>query len=358
MPTAPPIAPSYPIAACPIAMTFQDFYNNERISAVNENTVTYDTVPEQFASFDYRPPQHIADDGQSTRPGDTGYGPRYSMQSIWSVAPPMAILEASLQSGNPRSITDHIIHCHPPPMQNVGINQSGMSYNARILTHSTQSGQVGNTWEAPDIPTMAGMSSELDPFPHIDLHILDLVAMGSGHGNLEETYSRYTPTGVSSAPTPGLQAVGQELVNTQHINGASGSNIATEAPQDGALLTAVTSDAPAYKFRRPRSSTKADSKTTSRRSRAPAVIATTSDDTAEGPIRCKICKKKFSHKQNLNRHVRIAHLGGCKWDCIICGTKISRHDALRRHLDNIHKLSKLEAKHIVRFLGEKMYAAV
>ncbi|KAF9813114.1 hypothetical protein IEO21_05774 [Rhodonia placenta] len=312
-------------------MPFQDFYNNERISAVNENTVTYDTVPEQFASLDYRPPQRIADDGQSTRPGDTENA--------------MAILEASLQSGNPRSITDHIIHCHPPPMQNVGINQSGMSYNARILTHSTQSGQVGNTWEAPDIPTMAGMSSELDPFPHIDLHILDLVAMGSGHGNLEETYSRYTPTG-------------QELVNTQHINGASGSNIATEAPQDGALLTAVTSDAPAYKFRRPRSSTKADSKTTSRRSRAPAVIATTPDDTAEGPIRCKICKKKFSHKQNLNRHVRIAHLGGCKWDCIICGTKISRHDALRRHLDNIHKLSKLEAKHIVRFLGEKMYAAV
>ncbi|KAF9799828.1 hypothetical protein IEO21_10497 [Rhodonia placenta] len=168
--------------------------------------------------------------------------------------------------------------------------------------------------------------------------------MGSGHGDLEEPCSHYTP-------------VGQYINNTRNIN-ASGSRDATEAPQDGALPTAGTSDAPAYIFKRRRSSTKADRKSTSRGTRAPAVIATTPDRTAQGPIRCKICKKKFAHRQNLNRHVRTTHLGGCKWDCIICGTKISRHDALRRHLDNIHKLSGLEAKQIITFVGEKMYAAM
>ncbi|KAF9802707.1 hypothetical protein IEO21_09842 [Rhodonia placenta] len=72
---------------------------------------------------------------------------------------------------------------------------------------------------------------------------------------------------------------------------------------------------------------------TVQRPRAPAVIPTTADDTADGPIKCKVCGKVYAQKQNLNRHAQTTHLGG-----------ISRHDALKRHLDNIHKLSDLEAK--------------
>ncbi|KAF9802706.1 hypothetical protein IEO21_09841 [Rhodonia placenta] len=231
---------------------------------------------------------------------------------------------------------------HPP--QNGTIHQADASYGTWIFSHDRPEGYISIPLVAPDVAAHAAIPIAMDPFAHIDPYILDQIAMGSGTSDIDGP--RYTPSG-------------QDIDNTIHINSASRSNNVTESLAYAcALPTAETSGAPAYKFRRRRSSTKANSKTTSRRSRAPAVIATTPDETTDGPIKCKVCGKKFSHRQNLNRHVRITHLGARKWDCVICSTKNSRHDALKRHLNNIHNLSDLEAKHIVTFVGEKINAAV
>ncbi|EED85870.1 predicted protein [Postia placenta Mad-698-R] len=322
----------------------------------DRNTVTHDMGllhPQPL------PLRHLVGVQQSMRADEThesGYD-LYSMQALGPAPQNIAIHETCLPLGyhHPGSHNPIQYLLHPP--QNGTIHQADASYGKWIFSHDRPEGYISIPLVAPDVAAHAAIPIAMDPFAHIDPYILDQIAMGSGTSDIDGP--RYTPSGVSGASTPGLQDVGQDIDNTIHINSASRSNNVTESLAYAcALPTAETSGAPAYKFRRRRSSTKANSKTTSRRSRAPAVIATTPDETTDGPIKCKVCGKKFSHRQNLNRHVRITHLGARKWDCVICSTKNSRHDALKRHLNNIHNLSDLEAKHIVTFVGEKINAAV
>lgn len=64
----------------------------------------------------------------------------------------------------------------------------------------------------------AEINMDFDPFAHIDLSILEMVASGSRMDDLNGQSSRFTPTSVSSAQTPDLQSVGQEVLSIQHIN--------------------------------------------------------------------------------------------------------------------------------------------
>ncbi|OSX63316.1 hypothetical protein POSPLADRAFT_1139564 [Postia placenta MAD-698-R-SB12] len=324
-------------------MPFQNFYYDAQTHSGYENFATHGMEPAQHTSIDPRslPPGNLSSVRQSVHPdsaAESSYD-LYSMQAFGMAVPPTTINDAYLPPGYYHPMPHSIIRHIPHPTQNIATHQAGISYDAQIRIHYGSDVHIEAPQAAPQVASNTEIPFTMDPFVHIDPCILDLIAAGLGIDDLSGPSSRYTPSRVSSAPTPGLQVVGQEIDNTSHINGASGSNNAT----------AETSAAPPYKLRRRRSSTKANSKTTSRRSRAPAVIATTPDETTDGPIKCKVCGKKFSHRQNLNRHVRITHLGARKWDCVICSTKNSRHDALKRHLNNIHNLSDLEAKHIVTF---------
>ena len=52
---------------------------------------------------------------------------------------------------------------------------------------------------------------------------------------------------------------------------------------------------------------------------------------------CSVCEKTFKHKGNVKSHIESNHIEGASHPCNLCG-KISRsRDALRKHLETMHK---------------------
>lgn len=51
---------------------------------------------------------------------------------------------------------------------------------------------------------------------------------------------------------------------------------------------------------------------------------------------CYFCGKKFTKKQNLNRHINIAHLDLKKYYCEICDKKFGRKAHLDHHIKCKH----------------------
>ncbi|EED80407.1 predicted protein [Postia placenta Mad-698-R] len=270
-------------------MPLQDFYYSAQTPVSNENTVAYGMELVQFSSLDPPPlpSRHLVGIQQSV------FG-----QALL----PIAMHEACLPLGHHPLWFANPIQYFPHPTQKIAINQEKTYYDAQILSHNGPESHISIPQEAPEVASSTEIPFAMDPFAHVDPCILDLIAAGSGIRDLSELPSRCTPSG-------------QETSNTRHINDVRRSEGTTKAPENSAVPIAETSAACPYKFKRQRSSTKAD-KTASRRPRAPAVVATTADDTANGPIKCKACGKKFAQRQNLNRHVRLAHLGGCKWTAL------------------------------------------
>ncbi|EED80466.1 predicted protein [Postia placenta Mad-698-R] len=215
----------------------------------------------------------------------------------------------------------------------------------------------------PVMATSAGLihHSELDPFPHIDPYILDLIAMESGIGEVNRTSSHDMPSGVSSAPTPGLQVVGQEISYTQQTNGASEDATESGGHTETPLL-AESSPAPAYRLAKPRSPAKTKkAKKTPQRPRAPAIKATRPQVASKGPLRCEICRRnkdtrsEYAHQASLNRHIRTAHLDSSRWQCTLCDKSMIRSDALGRHLKKQHHMSDARAKAVVAQVAASKY---
>ncbi|KAF9801421.1 hypothetical protein IEO21_10114 [Rhodonia placenta] len=207
----------------------------------------------------------------------------------------------------------------------------------------------------------AGISMESDPFAHIDLSILEMITSGSRMDDLDGQLSRFTPTSVSSAQTPDLQSVGQEVLSIQHINDASGSKDATESETP---LLAESSMAPAYWLAWPRASAKANkARKTPQRPRAPAIKAMRPQVASKGPLRCEICDRNkdtgsedYTHQASLNRHIRTAHLDTSRWQCTLCDKSMTRSDALGRHLKRQHHMSKVDAKEVVAHVAASKYS--
>ncbi|KAF9804062.1 hypothetical protein IEO21_09470 [Rhodonia placenta] len=118
----------------------------------------------------------------------------------------------------------------------------------------------------PVMATSAGLihHSELDPFPHIDPYILDLIAMESGIGEVNRTSSRDMPSG-------------QEISYTQQTNGASEDATESGGHTETPLL-AESSPAPAYRLAKPRS-----------------------------PAKCTLCDKSMIRSDALGRHLKKQH---------------------------------------------------
>lgn len=89
---------------------------------------------------------------------------------------------------------------------------------------------------------------------------------------------------------------------------------------------------------------------------------------AEDNIECPHCKKKFTHKNNLKRHLRI-HAGEKPFECSLCKKRFSRNHDLKRHLrlhngekpfECSHCSKRFTAKsnlnaHIRKYSGEKPF---
>ncbi|EED85910.1 predicted protein [Postia placenta Mad-698-R] len=179
-----------------------------------------------------------------------------------------------------------------------------------------------------------------DPFAHIDLSILEMIASGSGINDCDEEPSRFTSTG-------------QEVCNTQHIN--SISEDATESEGHVGVSLLAESTAPAYRLAQPRAPARGrKARKTPRRPRAPAVKATRPQATSKGTLRCEMCDRDkdtgsedYAHQASLNRHIRTSHLDRSRWQCTLCDKSMVRSDALGRHLKRQHHMPEADAKAVV-----------
>ena len=71
-----------------------------------------------------------------------------------------------------------------------------------------------------------------------------------------------------------------------------------------------------------------------------------------GKIRCQICGKQFSNRQNARRHVREIHEGG-KIVCHICQMVFNRREHLNRHISRKHQSEiLLTPAHVPEFLSD------
>lgn len=208
----------------------------------------------------------------------------------------------------------------------------------------------------------AEINMDFDPFAHIDLSILEMVASGSRMDDLNGQSSRFTPTSVSSAQTPDLQSVGQEVWNTLHINSVSEDATESEG-HAGVSVLAESSTGPAYWLARPRAPTKAKKERKEpQHPRAPAIKAARSQVMSKGTLRCEMCDRDkdtgsedYAHQASLNRHIRTSHLDRSRWQCTLCEKSMVRSDALGRHLKRQHHMPEADAKAVVAHVAASKY---
>ena len=55
---------------------------------------------------------------------------------------------------------------------------------------------------------------------------------------------------------------------------------------------------------------------------------------------CEICKKKFSHQEDLMHHKQIVHGKDLKYDCKECNKFFSNMEDMRTHLQREHSYKK------------------
>ena len=71
-----------------------------------------------------------------------------------------------------------------------------------------------------------------------------------------------------------------------------------------------------------------------------------------GKIRCQICGKQFSNRQNARRHVKEQHEGG-KFVCHVCQMVFNRREHLNRHISRKHQSEiLLTPAHVPEFLSD------
>ena len=86
-----------------------------------------------------------------------------------------------------------------------------------------------------------------------------------------------------------------------------------------------------------------------------------SENKTEEIIKCDICKKEFSLRSNLNRHMNEKH-GGNKSDlknenfkCNTCGNTFSRKGNLKEHIEKIHNGKKTRRVYCICDICEKIF---
>ena len=57
-------------------------------------------------------------------------------------------------------------------------------------------------------------------------------------------------------------------------------------------------------------------------------------------LHCKLCKKNFQAKQNLNVHVASVHQGMKPFECSICNSRFSQKKSMVIHIASVHKVDK------------------
>ena len=73
------------------------------------------------------------------------------------------------------------------------------------------------------------------------------------------------------------------------------------------------------------------------------------DESEPKTLECQFCKKKFSRKWNLDKHVQ-GHIGGRSFECEICGKKFVWKNNLKTHRDSVH--GKDGKEHKCSFCGQ------
>lgn len=61
----------------------------------------------------------------------------------------------------------------------------------------------------------------------------------------------------------------------------------------------------------------------------------------EKTFTCHLCSKAYTHKQNLNNHLKTAHIeNDLTFKCDLCFKVLANSNSLRVHINKIHKADK------------------
>lgn len=171
-------------------MSSQYFYYNAQTPATNGDTSAYGVAPEQFPSFDYPPLQHLAGTGLPARPDRTEKNEALLMNTRQVSFPPKfghMVTDNWCQTLLPDDIFPVVPGFEMMPSTTL---DGARGYQSILGPGFSQEVAHWHTVIADGDETV--QPSEPDPFAHIDLHILNLVAMGFEHGDLEESCSHFT----------------------------------------------------------------------------------------------------------------------------------------------------------------------
>lgn len=138
------------------------------------------------------------------------------------------------------------------------------------------------------------------------------------------------PHGITTAPTPGLQHVGQVASYNSYINDSYGDNVAyapaLRAPRTKKLSSQILARR-LHVIRRPRF-------------REPVAYN----------YKCGRCEAWFTRSSERHRHIQSGCVNGQQkeWQCPLCLKMYSRSDSRGRHCDTQHHMSYKDAIELVR----------